>query len=81
MQNASISDKTSMKNKDLATQRDVITLGDYDTCPTIKSNNPISTIVVVKSDENIRSIKAGSNNSDDNHYKSIENRAVGVSLL
>jgi len=62
---------------DLATQRDVITLCDYETCPTIKSNNEINTIIVVKSDGNLRSIKAGSNHGSDNHYKSLENRALG----
>ena len=62
---------------DLATQRDVITLCDYETCPTIKSNNEINTIIVVKSDGNLRSIKAGRNHGGYSHYKSLENRAVG----
>jgi len=62
---------------DLASQRDVITSSDYETCPTIKSNNEINTIIVVKSDGNLHSIKAGSNHGGDNHYKSLENRAVG----
>ena len=62
---------------DLATRRDVITSSDYETCPTIKSNNGLSTTIVVKSDGNLRSIKAGSNHGSDNHYKSLENRALG----
>ena len=62
---------------DLASHRDVITLSDYETCPTIKSNNGLSTTIVVKSDGNLRSIKAGSNHGSDNHYKSLENRALG----
>jgi len=62
---------------DLGTQRDVITLCDYETCPTIKSNNEVNTRIVVKSDGNLHSIKAGSNHGRDNHYKSLENRAVG----
>ena len=62
---------------DLATQRDVITLSDYKTCPTIKSDNEINTIIVVKSDGNSLSIEAGTNHDRDNHYKSPENRTVG----
>jgi len=62
---------------DLATQRDVITFSDYETCPTIKSNNEIKTIIVVKSDGNLHSIKAGRNHGGDSHHKSLENRAVG----
>jgi len=46
---------------DLATQRDVITLCDYATWPTIKSNNGSNTIIVVKSDGNLHSIEAGRN--------------------
>jgi len=61
---------------DLATQRDVITLGDYETCPTIKSNNGLSTTIVVKSDGNLHSIKAGRNHGDDHHYKSLESHKV-----
>jgi hypothetical protein len=64
----------------LASQRDVITLSDYETCPTIKSNNKLNAINVVKSDENLHSIEAGSNHGDDNHYEPLENRAVGVQL-
>ena len=62
---------------DFATQRDVITLGDYETCPTIKSNNGLSATIVVKSDRNLHPIKAGRNHGRDNHYKSLENRALG----
>jgi hypothetical protein len=61
----------------LATQRYVITLSDYETCPTIKSNNEVNTMSVVKSDGNSHSIKAGRNSGRDSHYKSLENRAVG----
>ena len=63
-----------------AAQQDVITLCDYGTCPTIKSKNTISTIIVVKFDGNLRSIEARRNRSDDNYYEPIENRTVGVSL-
>jgi hypothetical protein len=59
-------------------QQDVITLRDYETCPTIKSNNELNTINVVKSDENSRPFEAGRGHSGDNHYKSLENRAVGA---
>ncbi len=62
---------------DIATQQDVITSCDYETCPTIKNNNEINTVIVVKSDGNLHSIEAGTNHGDDNHYKSLENRAVG----
>jgi hypothetical protein len=62
------------------TQRDVITSCDYETCPTIKSNNAINTIIVVKPDGMLHSIDAGRNHSDDNHYEPLENRAVGVLL-
>ena len=61
----------------LATRRDVITLGDYEMCPTVKSDKEIDTIIVVKSDENLYSIKVGRNHGRDNHYKSLENRALG----
>jgi len=66
---------------DLAVQQDVITLSEYETCPTIKSNNEINTVIVVKSDGNLHSIQTGSNHNDNNHYKSVENCAVGVLLL
>lgn len=61
----------------LASQRDVITLSDYETCPTIKSNNKLNAINVVKPDGNLHSIEAGTNHDRDNHCKSLENRAVG----
>jgi hypothetical protein len=64
-------------NTDLSTPLDVITLCDYEMCPTIKSNNETTTITVVKSDGNLPSIEAGTNHDCDNHYKSPENRAVG----
>ena len=62
---------------DLASQRDVITSCDYETCPTIKSNNDLSTVIVVKSDGNSHSIEAGSKHGDDNYYEPLENRSVG----
>ena len=62
------------------TQRDVITSCDYETCPTIESNNAINTIIVVKSDGMSHSIEAGRNHGDDDHCEPLENRAVGVSL-
>jgi hypothetical protein len=66
-----------MMNTDLWTPLDVITLCDYEMCPTIKSNNETNTVTVVKSDGNLLSIEAGTNHDCDNHYKSPENRAVG----
>ncbi len=65
---------------DLATRRNVITLCDYETCPTIKSYNETNAIIVVKPDENLHSIEAGTNHKRDNHYKSLENRAVEGAL-
>ena len=65
---------------DLASQRDVITLCDYETCPTIKSNNETNTVIVVKSDGNSHSIEAGSNHGDDDYYEPLENRSVGDAL-
>jgi len=62
---------------DLATQRDVIALCDYETCPTIKSDNDLITVIVVKSDGNSHSIEAGSNHGDDNYYEPLESRSVG----
>ncbi len=70
-----------MMNVDLLTQLDVITLCDYEMCPTIKSNNAINTITVVKSDGMLHSIEARRNHGDDNHYEPLENRTVGVLLL
>jgi hypothetical protein len=66
-----------MPEMDLDTPRDVITLCDYVACPAIKSNNETSMVIVVKYDGNLHSIKAGRNHGDDNHYKSLENRAIG----
>ena len=61
----------------LATRRDVITLGDYEMCPTVKSDKEIDTIIVVKPDGNLQPIQAGRDHGSDNRYKSLENRAVG----
>ena len=66
-----------MHEIELITPRDVITTCDYVACPNIKSNNEINTVIVVKSDGNLHSIEAGTNHDRDNHYKSLENRAVG----
>ncbi len=65
---------------DLAAQQDVITLCDYETCPTIKRNNGSNTLIVVKSDGNLRSIEAGRNHGGHTHYEPLENRPVGVLL-
>jgi len=62
---------------DLATQRHVITLCDYETCPTIKSDAETNTIIVVKSDRNFHSIKPRRNHGSDNHYKSLASHKVG----
>jgi len=69
-----------MNGIDLATKRDVITSCDYETCPTIRSNNGSNTMIVVKSDGMLRSTEAGRNLGDDNHCEPLENRAVGVPL-
>jgi hypothetical protein len=66
-----------MHGIDLSTPLDVITLCDYETCPTIKSDNEINTVIVVKSDGNLHSIKAGNNYGYNNHYEPLETRAVG----
>lgn len=66
---------------DLATQRDVITSCDYGTCPTIKSNNAINILIVVKSDGNLHSIEAGRSCGQNNHYESFEIRTLGVLFL
>jgi len=65
---------------DLGTERGVITLCDYGTCPTIKSKKAINRMIVVKSDGNFHSIKAGRIHSDNNHYEPFENPTLGVSL-
>ena len=69
-----------LDEKDLATHRDVITLGDYEMCPTVKNNNGENMIIVVKSDGMLRSFEAGRNYGDDDYCEPLENRAVGVSL-
>jgi len=46
----------------------------------LKSNNAINTMIVVKSDENLHSIKAGRIHSHNNHYEPVENRTLGVLL-
>ena len=69
-----------MNRIDPSTPSNVITLCDYETCPTIKSDYDLSTVVVVKSDGNSHSIEAGSNRGDRNYYKSLENRSVGDAL-
>jgi len=58
----------------------VTTICDYGTCPTIKSNNAINTIVVAKFGGNLRSCEAGRNSGDHNYYEPFENCAVGVLL-
>ena len=65
---------------DLASQRDVITLCDYETCPTIKSNNGLSRVIVVKSDGNSHSIETGTNHDCNNYYEPLENCSVGDAL-
>ena len=60
-----------------STPSDVITLGDYETCPTIKRNNDTNTVIVVKSDGNSHSIEAGTNHDYDNYCEPLENRSVG----
>jgi len=69
-----------MMNADLVTPSDVITLCDYERCPTIKSNNGINAIIVVKPDGMLHSIEGGRSHGDDNHYEPLKNRAVGVPL-
>jgi hypothetical protein len=70
-----------MNEVDLATKRDVITSRDYETCPTIKSNNGSNTMIVVKSDGMLQAIETGRDHGDDNHCEPLENRAIGVLLL
>ena len=65
---------------DFASQRDVITLCDYETCPTIKSDNHPNEVIVVKSDGNSHSIETGSKRGDDNYYEPLENCSVGDAL-
>jgi hypothetical protein len=66
-----------MNGIDLSTPSDVITLCDYEMCPTIKSNNEINVVIVVKADGNLHSIEARTNHDCDNHNKSPKNRSVG----
>jgi len=72
---------TGLRELDLEKQRDVITSCDYATCPTIKSDNAINTMIVVKSDEKFQPIEARTNDSDDYRYESLENRTLGVQLV
>ncbi len=58
----------------------VITICDYGTCPTIKSNNAINMIFVVKFGGNSCSSEARRDRRDDNYYEPLENRAVGALL-
>ena len=69
-----------MSELGFATQREVITLCDYGTCPTIKSNNTIKTMIVVKSDGNLHSIETRTKCNDISHYEPLENRTLGVRL-
>jgi hypothetical protein len=69
---------TRLSEADLEKQRDVITSCDYGTCPTIKSENAINAMIVVKSDEKFPPIEARTNNSDDYCYESLENRTLGA---
>ena len=64
----------------LVAQRIVITLCDYETCPTIKSNSATNTIIVVKSDGNLPSIEARTDHSDNSHYEPLENCTLGALL-
>jgi len=66
-----------MNRIDLLTSSDIITLCDYETCPTIKSNNDLHNVIVVKFDGNSHSVEAGRNHGDDNYYEPLENRSVG----
>jgi hypothetical protein len=66
---------------DVEKQRDVITSCDYGTCPTIKSENAINTMIVVKSDEKFQPVEARTSDSDDYCYESLENSTLGVQLL
>ena len=72
--------KSTLTNEvDLAMQH-VITTRDYGTCPTIKSNNAIKTMIVVKSDGNSHSIETRTNYSDSNHNEPLESRTLGMPL-
>jgi len=73
-----IRDESTLANEVDLEMQHVITVCDYGTCPTIKSNNAINTIVVVKFGGNLRSSEAGRNSCDHNYYEPFENCAVGV---
>ena len=72
---------TCLRKIDLDKQRDVITSCDYATCPTIKSEDAINTMIVVKSDEKFQPIETRTSDSDDYRYESLENSTLGVQLL
>jgi hypothetical protein len=61
---------------DLRAHPCVITLCDYELCPTIKSNNGSKLVIVVKSDGNSQSIKARSLHRGVD-LRSLENSAIG----
>ncbi len=56
--------------------QDVITSRDYELCPTIKSDSDAYAMIVVKSDGNSQSIKAGSLHRGVD-LRSLENSALG----
>ena len=72
--------KSTLANEVDLEMQHVITICDYGTCPTIKSNNAINMIFVVKFGGNLCSSEAGRNSGDHNYYEPFENCAVGVSL-
>jgi len=72
--------KSTLANEVDLSMECVITLCDYGTCPTIKSNNAINMIFVVKFGGNLCSSEARRNRGDDNYYEPLENRAVGALL-
>ena len=72
--------KSTLANEVDLEMRHVITRCDYGTCPTIKSNNAINTIIVVKFGGNLRLSEARRNSGDHNYYEPLENRAVGALL-
>ena len=71
---------TLLRAVDLAKQRDVVILGDYRTCPSIKSEKAMSRMILVKFDGNSRSIKGRRIHSGNNHHEPFENRTLGVLL-
>lgn len=72
--------KSTLANEVDLEMQHVITICDYGTCPTIKSNSAINTIVVVKFGGNLRSSEARRNRGDHNCYEPFENCAVGALL-